>query len=106
GADTSAQKFAGQVFPAMEAEQLGSTRLKYENDIKALRDQINQIGATKSKLAAAALPGLLNSARSYNLQKASQKQTAIKQARDFKIEKGNLALGRVEKTRHHHVTHV
>lgn len=66
----AAQDFAGKVFPAMEAEQLGTSRQDFQNKINDLETQISAVQGTKSKLINAALPGLVNAQRTYELDKA------------------------------------
>ena len=78
-----AEAFAGQVFPAMETEQVAQARNFFETQINDTRKQIAQLEASKSGAVNTKLNDLLSQERQYSLQLQQLQLDKTKAAHDW-----------------------
>jgi len=81
--EAEAQRFAGQVFPALQTEDVAKSDAYYNNQIKTLQDQINANKGTQSDLTNQNLVNLTDKERQFELQLATQKMDKTRLARDW-----------------------
>jgi hypothetical protein len=86
-----AQKFAGQVFPALITEQEAKSDSYFNDQIKTLQDQITKNSASKSDLVNKNLNDLLDKERTFELNIKQQKLDQLKTKRDWKIAQDEMA---------------
>jgi|SRR5215472_15600415 len=85
-----AQQFAGQVFPALQTEQVAKSDSYYRDQIKTLQDQITQNEAGKSDLVNKNLADLLDKERTFQLNINQAKLDKTKAARDWKVQQQQI----------------
>jgi hypothetical protein len=88
--EAEAQRFAGQVFPALQTEDVAKSDAYYNNQIKTLQDQINANKGTQSDLTNQNLVNLTDKERQFELQLATQKMDKTRLARDWKVQQAGL----------------
>lgn len=90
-----AEQFAGQVFPALQTEQVAKSNDFYKNQIKDLQNQIDQNAAGKSALVGKNQSDLLASERTF-IQQQLQNHLAKQQAkREWKVQQQQIAASKL-----------
>jgi hypothetical protein len=87
---TEAQQFAGQVFPALNTEDVAKSDSYYNNQMKTLNDQIAANAATKSDLVGKNFNDLLQNERQFTQQQLQLKMDQTKMKRDWQIQQEQL----------------
>jgi len=85
-----ASAYAERVFPALRTEQVSKARGYFEDQIKDLRKQIDQINAGSGALINSRLTELRASERAYALQLEQQKLDRLKADRDWQATQHTL----------------
>src|SRR5215471_4699979 len=86
----AAQKFAGQVFPAMRTEDVAKSDAYFNDQIKQLQDQIDKNAGAKSDLVNSKLNDLVQQERAFKQSIAQQHLERLKAQRDWKVQQASL----------------
>jgi hypothetical protein len=90
-----AEQFAGQVFPALQTEQVAQSDNFYKNQIKDLQGQIDANAAGKSALVGKEQSDLLASERAFRLQQLQSAMDKTKAQRDWKVQQQQIAASKL-----------
>jgi len=90
-----AQKFAGQVFPAMQTEDQAKSDSYFRDQIKQLQDQINANEGQRSTLTNAKLQDLVTQERAFHQQQLQNQLDRKKAAHDWKVQQQQIASSKL-----------
>lgn len=93
-----AQKFAGQVFPAMQTEDQAKSDSYFRDQIKQLQDQINANEGQRSALTNSKLQELVTQERAFHQQQLQNQLDRKKAARDWKVQQQQIAASKLSST--------
>lgn len=85
-----ARAFSGRVFPAMRTEQVANARGYFEDQVRDIRKQIDQINASRSSLTNTRFQELQTKEREYALQQAQLALDKLKADRDWEATQRTL----------------